>query len=104
VKSLIDIAEETQRAHALHGRSFELSNNDVKLRILVEEVGEVARALQDIDNAELTYRACASEMSTAEVLHWREKRAGLRDHLRAELVQVASLAKRWVDQMDGSER
>lgn len=103
MRSLIDIADETARAHALHGRSFEDANNDVKLRILLEEVGEVARALQDIDNADLWYADQAPVCSTEALLDMRAARAVERAHLRAELVQVASLAIRWIDQMDGGE-
>jgi NTP pyrophosphatase (non-canonical NTP hydrolase) len=94
VKSLVDIADETAHAHARHGQSFEDGSDDKKLRRLVEEVGEVARALEDI------------ELTAEEVKglgEWHQFRlADCRDHLRAELVQVASLAIRWIDKLDGA--
>jgi NTP pyrophosphatase (non-canonical NTP hydrolase) len=103
VKSLIDIADETARARELHGSSFEDGNDDKKLRRLVEEVGETAEAIERIDDARRYYLKAAPSMTTAELEIDRAHRLALRAHLRAELVQVASLAKRWIDQMDGVE-
>lgn len=92
---------ETGRAHVKHGQSFENASNDVKLRILVEEVGEIARALQDVENADAYYLKAAPNLTMAELLADRELRARRRDHLRAEVTQVASLAARWLDAMGG---
>jgi NTP pyrophosphatase (non-canonical NTP hydrolase) len=103
MRSLIDITDETARAHGLHGRSFEFASPDRKLRILVEEVGEVARALQDAENADDDYLTKAPTCTTDELLAMRTERQARTDHLRSELVQVASLAIRWIDQMDGGE-
>lgn len=87
MRSIFDIADETARARAKHGRSFERSSDDAKLRILLEEVGEVAKALNDQQLADENYSTSA-----------------LRDHLRAELVQVASLAVRWLNHIDGVDQ
>lgn len=91
MKSLIDIADETARARELHGYGFERADDVVKLCVLHEETGEVARAIQDLR------RAYAMQRPEAEC-------EALRAHLRAELVQVASLAIRWIDQMDGVDQ
>lgn len=76
------INAEIERAQQLHGMSLEHANRDKQLRILVEEVGEVADAIQGIDNAQ------------------NEPGVGPRReaayHYREEVVQVAACAKRMV--------
>ncbi len=57
---------------------------DARLPVLVEEVGEVADAMQAL--------AVADPMEGEDV-------AG-REHLRAELVQVAAVAVRWIEALD----
>lgn len=104
MRSLIDIADETERARAKHGRSFERSSDDAKLRILLEEVGKVAKALNDQQFGDENYSAAAPTMTTDALLSFREERAALRDHLRAEIVQVASLAIRWLNCIDGVDQ
>lgn len=92
---------ETGRAHVKHGQSFERSSDHQKLSVLMEEVGEIAKALNDAQLADENYTAAASRMTTEALLSLREERAKLRDHLRAEITQVASLAARWLDAMGG---
>jgi len=75
---------ERVRAHAKHddnGDSMERKNFDdpAWLPVLVEEVGEVARALCDFRHAA---KADKSE---------------LRAHLQEELIQVAAMAAAWID-------
>jgi NTP pyrophosphatase (non-canonical NTP hydrolase) len=57
------------------------------LRVLVEEVGEVAQALCDYSPG------CE-----------KEDRAHLTGHLREELVQVAAMACAWIDAIDQEAR
>lgn len=75
-----EILQARERAHAKHGSdSIEAESADSPrwLAILVEEVGEVARALT-YDNAS-------------------------RVHLRAELVDVQAVASAWVAALDAGE-
>lgn len=75
---LREVQEEARRAHDKHGKdSFILPgvrSDHERLEMLVEEVGEVARA-----------------MSRDE---------GDRDHMREELIQVAHLAVAWCAAID----
>lgn len=92
VSILADLHDETARAHELHGQSFEQGNDDKKLRRLAEEIGEVARAIESIDAAEDSYLIGKGSVASVDAA---------RAHIRTELVQVASLAIRWINQIDG---
>lgn len=89
---LCAIFAEIDRAHAKHGRSFEEAPDHLKLVIMAEEDGEVARALLNI----LACSGSTERMTTAEVLEQRDKRALHRENLVHELVQSASLRFRWL--------
>ena len=81
-----EAAAERARAHAKHGdKSMESAGwDDMKrLRILIEEVGEVARAFNDWD------------LGLAS-------RAETRADVRAELIQVAAMAGAWADAVPGA--
>lgn len=91
---LADITAETARARELHGRSFESGTDHLRITIMAEEHGEVARAALDADAADDLYISGTGSLEAA---------VAARAHLRAELVQVISLAWRWVEQMDGGE-
>lgn len=88
----MDMHMERMSAHTKHaprgGSMEELGwDNPVRLPVLVEEVGEVARAL-----CELFY-------------HRRGPRDGIVANLREELVQVGAMAAAWIDAIDrGTER
>lgn len=85
-----DVTRERQRAHAKHGvTSIEGRPPDDpgRLAILVEEVGEVARNLND--RRHMTGAA-------ADAHH-----AQMDAELRAELVQVAAMAVGWIASIDG---
>ena len=69
---LADVKAERERQHQLFGDQSDKVNG-VWLGILVEEVGEVAKALNEDDPVE---------------------------HLREELVQVAAVATAWVEKID----
>jgi hypothetical protein len=76
------VQAEALRAHLKHGDNSLLSpsaTTERKLAALVEEVGEVGRAL--------TYDNLAD-----------------RDHLVKELIQVASVALSWVESLEGGIR
>lgn len=80
-----EVAAERARAHAKHGaKSMESAAwDDMKrLRILIEEVGEVARAFNEWD------------LGLAS-------RAETRADVRAELIQVAAMAGAWADAVPG---
>jgi len=81
-----EVLEERLRAHAKHapnGSSMEGRHyaHASWLAVLVEEVGEVGRAL-------------------CEGLYLRVNPTRLRGELRSELVQVAAMATAWVDAID----
>lgn len=81
-----EVAAERARAHAKHGaKSMEAADwDDMKrLRILIEEVGEVARAFNEWD------------LGLAS-------RAETRADVRAELIQVAAMAGAWADAVPGA--
>ena len=86
------IDAERKRQQILHGSlsiASPLLPLDTKLRILVEEVGEVARAIDDLGKA--TERG-------------QEKFEAARRHLRAELVEVATCAVGWLEDEDRESR
>jgi len=77
----VEIVAERARAHAKHGsKSMESAAwDDMKrLRILVEEVGEIARAFNELD------------LGNATIQETRERAKG-------ECVQVAAMAGAWAD-------
>ena len=79
--TLAAIQAEATRAHVLHGRKSMLySANERKFAILAEEVGEVARELNEA------------------VIH---DRPADRDKLVKELIQVAAMAGTWVQALEG---
>jgi hypothetical protein len=57
-----------------------------KLRVLVEEVGEVAEAIDHLEQLNSNSNAAARQ----------------REHLRDELVQVAAVAVAWLESMEGA--
>lgn len=79
------IQAEATRAYLRHGDKsmFGVSFNDERLPILIEEVGEVARAMND------------------------ERLGKLADDnasLIRELIQVAAMAATWVEKLEGGAR
>lgn len=90
------VAAETLRARDLNNAFIEQApNDDRRLRVLVEEVGEVAEALQAIETAEFLHGgAGAGDPDEVGSRAWYIARH--RAQLLAELVQVASVAMRWV--------
>lgn len=87
-----EINAERLRAHAKHGAtSMESCDRfaDRRLRVLVEEVGEVAQVLNDREHnldrfVDDSYPTMAAEQD-----------------LRSELVQVAAMAVAWIAAIDG---
>lgn len=84
--TLSAVQMEATRAHILHGPNSmlgKLHGNDRRLAILVEEVGEVARELNDriVNNRALD-----------------------RDHLVKELIQVGAMALTWVEALEGNHK
>lgn len=88
-------AAEITRAREKHGASMESGNGDKRLRILTEEVGEIARALDDIEQAEMRRENGARWESTTWLEGAREAVLDARAHLLEEVVQVAATAIRW---------
>lgn len=83
-----DITAERARAHAKHGATSceGLAVDDPgRLPILVEEVGEVAKELNDRRH-----------------LTWPRTPANVDALLRMELVQVAAVAVAWIAAIDGN--
>jgi NTP pyrophosphatase (non-canonical NTP hydrolase) len=82
-----EIQTERERAHLVHGAtSNEASpwDSDRRLRVLVEEVGEVAKAFNDHEHNKLTD-------------------GQLRREVRKELIQVAAMAASWADSVPRPE-
>jgi NTP pyrophosphatase (non-canonical NTP hydrolase) len=86
-----EIVSERYRAHVKHGTTSMESCDplaDRRLRVLVEEVGEVARALNDREHADPSLFPFEVDASaTAQV--------------RRELIQVAAMAVAWIAAIDG---
>ena len=91
------INAEIAAARVKHGESFEQAGDDVKLRIMVEEVGEVARAIQDLANAEAHRVMVSRHGSTAELEAARDAVVDAHSHLLDEVSQVGACAVRWLD-------
>jgi NTP pyrophosphatase (non-canonical NTP hydrolase) len=86
-----EIVAERRRAHAKHGTtSMESCDRfaDRRLRVITEEVGEVARVLNDREHASAGTVRDEYDTVAAAVL-------------RAELVQVAAMAVAWIAALDG---
>ncbi len=90
-----EIVGERHRAHAVHGAtSMESCDRfaDRRLRVLLEEVGEVATVLND------------RERDHARANRPQEWHDGVEDNavadLRGELVQVAAMAVAWIAALD----
>lgn len=78
-----EVRDERARAHAKHGeKSMEgwPADHPLRLPILVEEVGEVAKAMNE------------AALSGLPMDH-----PDVRAEMRAELVQVAAMATAWAD-------
>lgn len=91
----IEIVAERARAHAKHGSTSMEScppMADRRLRVLTEEVGEVARVLNDREH----------DMAPGRPQSWYDDvEEHAHDHLRSELVQVAAMAVAWIAALDG---
>jgi NTP pyrophosphatase (non-canonical NTP hydrolase) len=80
------------------GRTLETEGvtQDRRLRILTEEIGEVARSIEDIEQAiELKQRE-AHTVDTATLEDLRRDIVKRKRHLQDELAQVAATALRWL--------
>lgn len=91
-----EIVAERHRAHAKHGATSMESCDpfaDRRYRVIGEEMGEVAEALNDREH----------EMVPGRPAEWYELAD---DHhravLRAELLQVAAMAVAWIAALDGA--
>lgn len=95
---------EVVAAHKKHGQSFEKGSADKKLRIMVEEVGEIAHAIQDLEDAYNQYDAASQQARDLgyDQLEPGDKRAcdlaidRAHEHLSEEIAQVGSLCLRWL--------
>lgn len=87
---LPEVMREAIRAHAKHGSRSMLDNPAGRLAHLVEEVGEVARPLSELDQL-------GTESRPGVGVGARER---LRRELRAELIQVAHVAAAWAACLD----
>lgn len=94
---MVLVLAEIDRAHEKHGTTFEESNDDKRLRILVEEVGEIARAIEDIETAQAERDYTARSSATADdIVLARAAIAFRRRELLAEVTQVCASAARWL--------
>lgn len=78
VRSIDKVIDEVHAAQRKHGRTFERGNEERKLRILVEEVGEIAEAIQRVESGEERFLDDNLE------------------HLDEEIAQVAACCLRWL--------
>ena len=90
-----EILAERQRAHRKHGATSMESCDpmaDRRLRVLTEEVGEVARVLNDRER----------KRADSDSPFWlADVDRTARCDLREELVQVAAMAVAWIAALDG---
>ena len=81
-----EIRTERERAHAKHGDTSMRSHGDhldpLRLAVLMEEVGEVARVFNEVRHGHFTRCIGYAE-------------------LRKELIQVAAMATEWAEGIDG---
>ncbi len=92
---------EVDRARRLHNHSLESFDDDERLRVLTEEVGEVARAIEDIVQAERRRYEGSKVRRTPWLEGARMAVHDARVHLIEEVVQVAATALRWVAAENG---
>jgi len=81
---------EVEAGRRKHGDSVERAGDEKRLRILVEEVGEVARAIEELHLAARLAQYQAPESDAIRA--WAEAR----EHLLQEVAQVAATAIRWL--------
>lgn len=91
VDPIVSVIKERQRQDGLWGTVG--SRSAPQLKILVEEVGEVARAMQEIENID-------GIDATTNLEEWELEYRLLVNHLREELVQVAAVAVAMVEAID----
>lgn len=87
------VMNEAEKARVKHNASYErMISSDKRLRIMVEEVGEIARAIEDIGVAERAF-----DRGEHKTIEEGEKRvAYAHEHLDEEIAQVGSLCVRWL--------
>jgi hypothetical protein len=98
-RALVLVAAERARqrkllaAGAIYGDcSDPLVEDDAKLRVLAEEFGEVARA---VDKLQAMYRS--GRRSDKVRIRWRRR------HLRDELIQNAAVSVAWAESLEETE-
>lgn len=94
-KAIELVLAEVVRARNKHGASMETKPPDARCRILMEEVGEVARALNEIEHAEERRDLAAPTATTPQLEALRAEVTAARTHVLEELVQVSASALRW---------
>ena len=100
---LARITAATAEAHAKHGRSFEDASPELRLTIMMEELGEVARAVMDVHAVRvakiaLVQSACTGREIDAAIGESRTAAA----HILHEVAQLTSLGFRWLE-TDGAK-
>lgn len=88
------LQKELNHAHKKHG-DFDMQN---ALAILVEEVGEVAKELQEY--SEIQTEIILSNMSEISQKKLLTKKDQIIENLKSELMQVATVCLRWVDKLE----
>lgn len=92
-----EVDDESSRAHAKHGETSMLGEDCTdrdRMAILSEEIGEVARVLNDD-------RHQRQAIGKATIDEWERIDEKFCADLRAELVQVAAMAAGWIWVLDG---
>ena len=92
------LQNELNHAHKKHGEF------DIKLAfaILVEEVGEVAKELQEY--SEIVTEIRMSNMSEISQKKLMTKKDQIIENLKSELMQVATVCLRWVDNLEKEKK
>ena len=86
--------KELNHAQKKHGE-FDMQN---ALAILVEEIGEVAKELQEY--SEIITEIRMSNMSEISQKKLMTKKDKIIENLKSELMQVATVCVRWVDKLE----
>lgn len=81
-------------ARAKHGRSFEDASPELRLTIMLEEHGEIARAILDMREA-YRLRRTGDAVTRLDAL---SRLANCRAHVLHEVAQLGSLCARWIEE------
>lgn len=93
---MVEVMAEIDRARSIHGLSVEHGTDSDRARILLCEAVEANQAVDDVAHAEKMRDAASRTGSTSDLENARGDVAAARREMRAEVVQTAASAMRWL--------